>query len=1176
MSEPGDPASQFLESAQRIGLLDAEQVLTISRETFASGNSTAPVVAAKLVEKQLLTPYQAEELLAGRGEECVLAGRYFISRKLGAGAMGAVYLAHDRKLDRTVAVKVLPSQSVPDQDAVARFQREAKAMAKLSHENIVQAYDSDQDQGRHFLAMEFVEGVNLAQFLRENGPVTPTLAADFVYQAALGLEHAHSKGLVHRDLKPSNLLLAPDHRVKILDLGLARFLQDQVGDATLTREGVGMGTPDYMAPEQFVDAHHVDGRSDIYSLGCTLYHLIAGRVPFPGSSLSEKYAAHEKKEATPLEELCPEVPAGLALVVNRMIAKRPADRFQTAREVAEALAPYVAGSSLSLRFFKETAQWEGSMLSLSVVPLRNRQRRRMVIGSIMSIASALVVALSFWAGGAFRTAPLEVTSVLAPTELTGTVSESQTEPKLPEPGDPDVLTVAKDGSGQFRTLAEAIAKVDRPDMTIRVLDSDAYEESLQIRDRDHQAGLTIESTHQAKLRIPKDARLALTIRNVPRLKIRGFVIEIDRSTTTGMGLTGYCHGTLFDGLEFRGSQVSTTGISIDSTVVDAGDVPIVVQNCKFDGVANGIEVIGQNMATNQASPLRGLVVHNNIFNGNYVGIWMLGRVNQVFVVSNRMQNFSDAGIRMAGLKEGSGQLLIANNTLRGPRHCIEITGLEQPVESIEIRNNLLAAESGIDIAALGTGTDIIQSWNINHNWRRFRKPDDADPAISNWIKPDEDTILEKIEWSSADVASRDFLSPKDLSALKSVGAGGDLPTIVGAVLPEGVEPWDWKTTWDTRHPKMLLTVSKDAKDGGDFRTINEALAKVTRPAMTVRVLDDASYDEAIMIRDRTKFQGLKLEAPKHATLVIPLTTTLGIAVVGVSDVIVRGFRVETKVSQSFCLAVGGQASAVVFDDITCAPANLGAGMTVENLPLTSTDAPVIVEHCRFIGCSTGIQVLGFVVANHRPMPSRRMVIRQNKFADCGKGIWGVGELSDLHIVGNELWNCQESCIRLEDIFDGSSGFLIANNSIKNSQNCISIIAPLGSTKDMEIRNNLVFSEMCPDFVFNGMDPTKIADCRIDHNWRQVPRPAPDAPQAKEWLQSESDTIQNLIDVLSLDPQDRDFLRPAGNSPLRTAGAGGDLPAFVGAVVPDGAELWNWTKSWDARTKPEETATSKKP
>jgi serine/threonine protein kinase len=316
----------------------------------------------------------------------LLAGRYHVLEQLGQGGMGAVFRARDAKLDRAVALKMLPEGSAPDADAVARFRREARALARLSHPGIIQAYDSGQDGGRLFLVMELVESRTLAALLREQGRVAPARAADFAYQAALAMHHAHRSGLVHRDVKPSNLLLSAHGRVRLLDLGLARFLQDQIGEAHLTRTGTGMGTPDYCPPEQFRDARQADPRSDVYSLGCTLYHIVAGRVPFPGSSFSEKVEAHETKKPTPLEELCPDVPAGLALAVRRMMAKRPADRFPTMAEAAEALAPYVAGSSAAFRQIRNSAIWDGSRLATVTA----RPRRRLAAWAGAAAAVLLV------------------------------------------------------------------------------------------------------------------------------------------------------------------------------------------------------------------------------------------------------------------------------------------------------------------------------------------------------------------------------------------------------------------------------------------------------------------------------------------------------------------------------------------------------------------------------------------------------------------------------------------------------------------------------------------------------------------------------------------------------------------------------------------------------------------
>src|SRR5262249_37487740 len=444
---------------------------------------TTDEVAAQMIEAKVLTPYQAKQLLEGHGDECLIAGRYRILEKLGEGGMGAVYKAHDLQLDRHVAVKVLPAHRRDDADALARFQREARALAKLSHPNIVQAYDSGEENGHHYLVMEYVEGTSLSAILKEQGAIPPTLAADLIYQAALGLQHAHEKGLVHRDLKPANLLLTPAQPrtgrvvpadqgqgrpspalttsyipvnairkglVKILDLGLARFLHDQLGDAQVTQEGTGAGTPDYMAPEQFWDALHADPRSDIYGLGCTLYHLITGTVPFPGSSFSEKAQAHAKKEAVPLEERCRDVRAGLALVVSKMMAKPPSERFQTAGAVAEALAPYVAGVSDSMVRIRQTMRFPAGQLTMHPPALR----RRLLGWTAAALAGVCLVALTALAwlnvfpGGSHQQ-PDD-----SRTRSTG--SDSNT----PLPTDTKVitiengLTVAKDGTAQFTTIKE--------------------------------------------------------------------------------------------------------------------------------------------------------------------------------------------------------------------------------------------------------------------------------------------------------------------------------------------------------------------------------------------------------------------------------------------------------------------------------------------------------------------------------------------------------------------------------------------------------------------------------------------------------------------------------------------------------------------------------------------------
>ncbi|MBX6316679.1 MAG: protein kinase, partial [Isosphaeraceae bacterium] len=249
--------------------------------------------------------------------------------------------ARDTRLNRKVALKVLSRERMNNPRALARFQREAKVGAQLQHENLVRIYDEGEANGHHFLVMEYIEGKTVGQLIQEHGPLRPALAARIGRQVALGLAHAHQKGLIHRDVNPMNILVDAEGTAKLTDLGLAIDLGDQ-GDH-VTRDGATIGTFDYISPEQARYSRGVDTRSDLYSLGCTLYHMIAGRVPFPQPSLPEKLYAHQALMPDRLDELMPDVPEGLARVVERLMAKSPADRYPHPLAAAMALEPYASG-----------------------------------------------------------------------------------------------------------------------------------------------------------------------------------------------------------------------------------------------------------------------------------------------------------------------------------------------------------------------------------------------------------------------------------------------------------------------------------------------------------------------------------------------------------------------------------------------------------------------------------------------------------------------------------------------------------------------------------------------------------------------------------------------------------------------------------------------------------------
>jgi formylglycine-generating enzyme required for sulfatase activity/serine/threonine protein kinase len=268
---------------------------------------------------------------------------YEIKRELGRGGMGVVYLAHNTLMGRDEVLKVMGRHIMERPGVLDRFHREIRAVAQLRHPNIVTAYHATRLGDSIVFAMEYVAGLDLSRVLKLQGPMPVAHACYFAYQAALGLQHAHEEGLVHRDIKPGNLMLS--HRkdkatIKILDFGLARVTREEKVDVRLTSEGQALGTPDYIAPEQIVDAPKADIRADIYSLGGTLYHLLIGRPPFQADSLYDMYQAHMSQDADLLNFVRPEVPAELAALVAKMMAKDPARRFQTPGEVAQALVPF--------------------------------------------------------------------------------------------------------------------------------------------------------------------------------------------------------------------------------------------------------------------------------------------------------------------------------------------------------------------------------------------------------------------------------------------------------------------------------------------------------------------------------------------------------------------------------------------------------------------------------------------------------------------------------------------------------------------------------------------------------------------------------------------------------------------------------------------------------------------
>jgi serine/threonine protein kinase len=335
------PTANLIDTLRDCRLLETSQLDELARDLQARFPDPKEL-ARELLRRGWLTPYQVNLLLQGRGRELLL-GSYVLLERLGEGGMGQVFKARHQKMGRVVALKLVRKDRLSNPAAIRRFEHEIRTAAQLSHPNVVTSFDAAQVGDNHFFVMEYVEGVDLSQLVRDTGPLPVEQACAYIHQAALGLQYAYEKGMVHRDIKPSNLQLAiKEGQVKILDMGVARMLSEPKGDDTapVSDPDAIVGTPDYEAPEQARQSSQVDIRADLYSLGGTFYFLLTGRPPFPGGSVSEKLLKHQLEEPEPVEKLNPEVPAKVAKVLRRLMAKRPEDRYQTPAEAAAALESF--------------------------------------------------------------------------------------------------------------------------------------------------------------------------------------------------------------------------------------------------------------------------------------------------------------------------------------------------------------------------------------------------------------------------------------------------------------------------------------------------------------------------------------------------------------------------------------------------------------------------------------------------------------------------------------------------------------------------------------------------------------------------------------------------------------------------------------------------------------------
>jgi serine/threonine protein kinase len=724
---------------QQSGLVDPGylEAHVRSLEETSTLPEAPPQLASRLVEDGLLTGFQTRFILQGRFRGLVV-GKYKVLEPLGSGGMGRVYLCEHVAMGHRVAIKLLTGVDRNNYVAIERFFREARASAALNHPNIVRAHDIDHDGKYYYLVMDYVDGVSLQALVDRIGPLAPARAAHYAAQAARGLQQVHQAGLVHRDIKPSNLLLDRQGTLKILDMGLARFQDDD------RREGLTqkyeakqiLGTADYLAPEQAIKSHQADIRADIYSLGATLYFLLAGRAPFQGNTAEHKIVSHLAYEPEALTAVRGEVPAELAAVVTRMMAKDPAQRYQTPAEVVAALEPWTATpipppseeeippnrvavsrpttgsisssprmstprrgpSRTGIGHAADTTREPRGSLSTRLLKgsgdrgaRRGRSRRRSVIGAFAALAVGLSVgaAAAFLSGGKAPTAG--AASDPAGFQMSGPVGAEGARPS-PAPSSGFVRLGPGATSGpSYKTLREALGAASPGDRI--VVREATVQETVRVEGANCQ-DVTVEADparptptvwrppagHPAKNGL-------VEIVGVAGFRIKGpFVFEGNNAVEKLILLAGDAPGAGVEDVEFR--QWRWAALQLYSCRGSAKR-PVTLAGLRAVSPADqrvGFVMEGQPNEPNQA--VRFVTVRDCRLEGVLQGgLALRGEVTDVSVEGNRFHNAAMA-VRVSDRNTEPLGLTFANNTFAGCAHGLYFDKAPDSNVALTVRDNL--------------------------------------------------------------------------------------------------------------------------------------------------------------------------------------------------------------------------------------------------------------------------------------------------------------------------------------------------------------------------------------------------------------------------------------------------------------------------------------------------------
>ncbi len=369
-------AKNYLELLKKSQVIPAE-ILGPALKRLSQSEAGKPISLQRLTEfllaEGLLTPWQNDQLLQGRHKGFFL-GQYRLLRLLGSGGMSAVYLAEHKIAKNLRAIKVLPKSRAADKSYLDRFYVEGRAAAALKHPNVAQIADLASEGDLHYMVMEFVEGTDLDRLVKDEGPLDVLTALNYLAQATDALRHAHSRNIIHRDIKPANLMVSHDRNtIKLLDLGLA-LMRDAESSLTVLHNERVMGTADYLSPEQAIDSHKVDQRTDIYSLGCTFYFMLAGHPPFPEGTIAQRIAKHQTAEPADLTSMRDDCPVPVWRLCQKMMRKNPNDRFQDCQQLYDAVHKAIALLTLDTKVKAEPLTTPNAEEMTQVLPLKASEK----------------------------------------------------------------------------------------------------------------------------------------------------------------------------------------------------------------------------------------------------------------------------------------------------------------------------------------------------------------------------------------------------------------------------------------------------------------------------------------------------------------------------------------------------------------------------------------------------------------------------------------------------------------------------------------------------------------------------------------------------------------------------------------------------------------------------------